>query len=233
MLLLSGCLGPSTPSRELVQTAENNRIQVQFDKIEEAEWEGNNGFFIYILATSLFDYHVDNDFLYRMGSTIIDQDGQTYKALFSETIESDLGSDTILFRQFYSPILNDSIETLSIDVFVKPTYYKRNVVFQDLEDDMSDLLTNDLYIQQVQVENNQIHLNVFDVHNLNGLTVTLRQENEDIFPAYTRTSYSQETNQLTASYEFTKAVTEPFTLTLNRLKLQDQIWHFTIDVPTN
>ena len=231
-MLLSGCLGPSSPPKELIKTAENNRIQVQFDKIEEAEWEGNKGFFVYILATSLVDYHVDNDFLYRMDSILLDQEGREYEALFSEIIESDLGTDTLLFRQFYSPTLNDSIETLTINVFVKPTYYKRQVIFKDVRDDMSNLLENDLFIQQVQVENNQIHLNVFDVHHLNGLTVTLRQEKEDIFPAYTRTSYNQEMNQLTASYEFTKSITEPFTLTLNRLKIQEQIWTFTLHVPT-
>ncbi len=214
-------------------TAENNRIQVQFDKIEEAEWEGHKGFFIYISATSLVDYDVENDFLYRIGSTIIDHGGKQYEALFSETVKPESDSSSVVFRQFYSPTLEDSIDTLAIDIYVKPTYYIRKVVFHDLKDDMSNVLVNDLFIQNVQVDNKEIQLDIFDVHHLNGLTVSLRQENEDIYPAYTRTTYDPENNRLTASYEFTKTIPESFTLTLNRLKLQDQFWHFTLTVPAN
>jgi hypothetical protein len=232
IFLLTGCQNSSISTNELVLTADNNRIKVQFDKIEEAEWEGKTGFFIHILATSLVEeYSAKDDFLYTLDSTIMDQNNQIHQALFSETLELD--SNSVLIKQFYTSVLNDSIESMHINVYVKPNYYERKVVFQNLENQMNNLLMNDLFIEAIQVEDKVINLSIFDVHDLTGLSVSLHQENEDIYPAFTRTNYDEKINHLTASYEFTKALPDTFTLTFNRLKLQDKIWEFPLTIPAN
>lgn len=109
LLFLSGCQDHS-PSNDLVMAAENNRIQVSFDRLEEAEWEGNKGFYIYVTASSLLDtYKAEDDFLFALNSTITDDNSEVYQALFSETIANDENSVTI--KQFYSPFPGHSLDS--------------------------------------------------------------------------------------------------------------------------
>ncbi len=229
LLFLSGCQDHS-PSNDLVMAAENNRIQVSFDRLEEAEWEGNKGFYIYVTASSLLDtYKAEDDFLFALNSTITDDNSEVYQALFSETIANDENSVTI--KQFYSPFPGHSLDSLDITVYAKPTYYKRKVIFQDLEKEMSNQIMNDLFLETVSVQGNEIQLQIFDIHDLHGLTVSLLQDNEEIYPAFSRTSYDPNQNFLTASYEFTNKVPDRFTLVFKRLKLQEQIWEFPLTIP--
>ncbi len=236
--ILSSC-GPDTLKSEQVDAIEayNSHIHVSFTGMEKGEWNGEEGFFVYIEAKSLLDYKTD-DFSYTLQRTLYDEQSRSYETKHSEILSTDINNQpledrTVLIKQFFSPSPPKDIDTLDIHVFVRPDYYTRSILFSNLKDGDTNIMNNDFYINDVKINKKTLAFRAHDVHEIKGLDVSLIQDKEQIYPFFRSTDYNEETNELYATYEFAQALPEAITLQITRLRLQENIWEFPLTIPVN
>ncbi|MCM3759826.1 hypothetical protein M3212_03375 [Alkalihalobacillus oceani] len=213
---------------------QNSHLHVEFETMEAGEWDGQQGFFITIAATSTMEQYQTEQFSFALDSVLTDENGATYEALHSETLpplESD--EDQIRVRQFYTPELPNDLSHLNIIVFAKPLYYKRELVIPEMTDGTTNRFINDLVITKAETDGERLMIEISDIQPISGLSVTLIQDNEEIYPVFSTTHYLEDTNQLIANYDFATPLPDSFTLKLTRLHVQEQIWQLPLTIPVS
>ncbi len=227
-LSLVGCITEPTSKPTLLTEAESTHVRVNYSGIELGEWEGEKGFFVTIEAESLLDYSI-SDYSFTMQKTLLANE-QSYEAKHSEIISNET-DNTLLIRQFFSPNLSDDIEQLGVNVYVRPDYYKRTLQFSNLKDNDKNIIVNDFTIKSLQISGNKLTIHAQDVHEIKGLSISLLQEDEEIFPFFTSTDNNPSTNEVIVTYEFAKPLPESISLKVKRLHLQEKMWEFPLVVP--
>lgn len=213
---------------------QNSHLHVEFETIETGEWDGQQGFFITIAATSTMDQYQAEQFSFALDSVLTDENGATYEALHSETLPPlESNEDQIRMRQFYTPELPNNLSRLDITVFAKPLYYKREIVIPEMTDGTTNRFINDLVINRAETDGGRLTIEISDIQPISGLSLSLIQDDEEIYPVFSTTRYREDTNQLMASYDFATPLPDSFTLKLTRLRLQEQIWQLPLTIPVS
>ncbi|MCM3715161.1 hypothetical protein M3202_13815 [Alkalihalobacillus oceani] len=210
---------------------QNSHLDVEFETIETGDWDGQQGFFITISVTSVMEQYQADEFSYALDSLLTDENGATYEALHSETLPLENETEQVKVRQFYTPELPDDLSHLDITVFAKPLYYKRELVIPEMTDGTTNRFVNDLLINKAETDGRRLMIEISDIQPISGLSLSLIQDNEEIYPVFSTTNYLEDTNQLIASYDFATPLPDLFTLKLTRLHLEEQIWKLPLTIP--
>lgn len=238
ILLLFGCLiffagcqisGESTNNDKLyVTTQQNDRLKIEFYDIERAVINGEEGFFV--------EFHVHhlsgpalNEQNYAFSLQEILQSGEHKYETKAKSVQ--FTEDKAIVSQFYTPLLIQNNTPLPVSLNIKPLYYKKEIVFEDLNNNSQNVEKNDLTILDIQVEKNQLQLMIHDVHPLAGLKMTLLINNEEIYPTFLKSDLNKKTNVLSLSTTFSSPLPEPFTLKFTRHHLGDISWNVPFYVP--
>ncbi len=209
---------------------ENIHLKVEFDGIEHGELNNESGFYVNVIVTSLYPLHdVENDYTYMLDRYVFGEDQAVHEAQSFETSRETadgkpLNLNQLYIRQFFTPSLKKGTHFLDLPVYVKPTYYRRNLIFNELHHDMKQIEQNDFRILSVETTGNKLFLQASDAHNIKGVEVTLLSNSEKIFPSFQTTSYDEERNIINGEFEFAEPIVEPFQLSIKRHRLEEQLW---------
>ncbi|ERN52737.1 hypothetical protein M3689_01820 [Alkalihalophilus marmarensis] len=237
LIVIAGCESNKEEDLSFEATVENSHLKVELVDIEPAVQDNQTGFFVDVLVTSLHpSYDVRTDFNYAMDKVIATSLDKKHEAAAIYTYDStasatSLEPDQILIRQFYTPGLEETAHVLHVPFYAKPLYHKRNITFKELSHQSNHIEHNDFKIISLDVEQHTLSLIASDVHEMKGLEVTLLIDDETIYPAFQTTNVEETTNLLHGTYEFTQPISEPFTLKLQRPRLDDLIWTFDLSTP--
>jgi hypothetical protein len=190
-----------------------------------------DGFFIEIMLTSKDpDYVLDEDYLFAISHISIDESGKEYEAQSSEKehFVTDQDQDAVLIRQFFTPALESEAPSIDFTLYVQPTYYEHEVVFNKLDEHVRSVEKNDLTIRSIDIKGKKLALVVEDVHNVKGIELSLKQGQEYIYPVSSITDHHPHFNSFHAEFEFAQSLPNTLTLRMRRPHLDKIIWEFPL-----
>lgn len=235
-IFLIGCSDLYQDKVATVASNENEHINISFLEYEQAEVEGQSGFFLsFSIEQKNESYYLDKDFAYTLQRTISDQNGNQFESIMNETLQQDkdgtpLEEGSLIFRQFFTPTLKEDSSFLSFTLYVRPLYYKQSVIFHDLDEAIERETINDLTVTNITVHEKDLHISVQDVHNTQGMTMTMIMEGEEIYPSFSTTKHGNYPYSLLANYEFAQTIPDTFTLKFTRHRLEDIVWEFPFTI---
>lgn len=218
-----------------VTKQETEHLAVSFVEIAKGTVDDQDGFYLRFAVKQLSGEPLQaDDYSFSLQEILTDKDGNEYKTILNERLTTDqagdpLPPDTIHFRQFFTPKLSNNLSTLPVTFFIKPTYYKQNVLFENISAQTENVINNDLLLQRVSVDGKKLSLLLTDVHHVKGLGIALLLDGEEIYPVFSKTEYGKLSNSLAADFEFAKPLPNTFSLKITRYRLQDIV----IDLPFN
>ncbi|WP_209121872.1 hypothetical protein [Alkalihalobacillus sp. BA299] len=242
-LVLSGCnqgnVSKASKSTATPSQFENQHLSVTYEGHSNAVVDNENGFYLSFQIDQLGPYPIDDKhFSFALQKTIEDNLGNEYESIKTEVLTTKdngepLPEKTIYFRQYFKPELKEDSRYLPVMFFAKPLYYKKTLLFENLEHNTENDIVNDLNIARVEADKKKLTLYIEDVHNIQGLEATLIHSEEEIYPIFASTETSQFNHSVVAHYEFAVDIPDPFTLKIKRHRLQDQLWEFPLTITLN
>lgn len=216
---------------------ETEHLEVSYVEMKKGTVDDQDGFYLRFKVKQLSGepFQAD-DYSFTLQDILIDKNGHEYKTISNERLTTDqagdpLPADTIHFQQFYSPKLSNNLTTLPVTFYIKPTYYNKNILFENIHAPAENVLNNDLLLQKVSVDGKKLSLVITDVHDVKGLKVSLLLDGETIYPVFSKTEYGKLSNSLFAEFEFAKPLPETFSLTVTRYRLQDIVQELPFNLP--
>lgn len=239
ILLLTGCsqIDANNKKQTAVTKQETEQLAVSFIEAESATIDNQDGFYLRFAVKQLSGEPLQaEDYSFSLQDVLKDKDGYEYQALLNERLLTDqagdpLPSDTVHFRQFFTPRLSNNLSTLPVSFFINPTYYKRDVIFENISAKSENVHNNDLILERVNIDGKKLSLFLTDVHQVKGLEIALLQDGEVIYPVFSKTEYGKLSNSLTVDFEFAKTLPELFSLKVTRHRLQDIVVELPFNIP--
>ncbi|WP_142302818.1 hypothetical protein [Bacillus sp. FJAT-45350] len=238
MMTLAGCYNTNTNELPSVITENNNqRLHVSYQGTEHTVINDSEGFYLLFEISHLDGPKLTKDnFDFSLLNILKDNNGTEYTSLSKEIVTNDengepLPEGTLAFKQFFTPKLDSNEEKINLSFFIKPLYYSRDIIFENISEDINLLTKNDMTIGELKTEENKLSVKIGDVHDIRGLEVSMIYDGEEIFPAFSSTDVNQEVNQMQATYTFTNNIPPTFSLKFTRHRLQDIVWEFPLMLP--
>lgn len=223
--------------QKAITEQETEQLAVSFVEVKKGKINDIDGFFIRFAIKQLSGEPFETErYSFTLQDILIDKNERRYKAITSELLTTDqagdpLPEDTVHFQQFFGPLLSNDLTTLPVTFYIKPTYYEREIIFEDVSPQSTPLQKNDLTIERIAVNDKKLSLFITDVHDTKGIEVTLLIDGETIFPVFSNTEYGKLSNSVAIDFEFALPLPESFSLKVTRYRLNDVVKSLSFHVP--
>lgn len=225
LCLLIGCYKERSSSNEetVITSHEHRNLKIEFTKTEHAIINNEYGSIVQFMIHDLSGEPLNAQNYSFSLQNPLEIDGQVYEA--RNTMIETTPSGDILFTQFYTPNFPKKINSLPMIFTIKPLYYQKEVIFQNLSNGMQNVSNNDLEIVDLKIENNQLSIAIKDIHPIIGLKVVMLSGEEEIYPTFSKTDYHEQANMLVVQNTYTHPIQEPITVKMTRHRLIEIIWN--------
>lgn len=233
LFLLCGCSlikdhTSSESEQKYVTTQMNKHLKIQFQSIEHDLINREEGFWLHFLIERQSGAALtEQNYSFSLPNQLtIDDHLYETKEKKVEFVE-----DQAKFSQFFTPRLQKTTDSIPITLFIKPSYYKQEVIFDQLTNGSKNIVNNDMVLLDVEVDGKELNLIVNDVHSIVGLKSALLINNEEIYPTFSNTEINKRNNTLFITHTFATPLPEKFTMKFTRHRLEEVVWNAPFLLP--
>ncbi|WP_413379541.1 hypothetical protein [Alkalihalobacillus sp. 1P02AB] len=229
--LLISCGGEHAPidiSSSSPIIAENRHLQVKLTEYSMTTYEEELVIKTILEVTALGnEFDLNQEFFYDL--TLISAEVEPLDFELHHE-DKEITDNSVILTAIYTidydaDLLNQMFVS---QVHIKPNYYTYNIQFPNISHYENNLSENDFLIAELNVDKQMLEFTATDIHPIKGLDVSIKINDEKIYPAFSSTEYDTSGHVVAGQYEFFQNIPETFDLLISRNQLTEPVWTFSL-----